>query len=79
MRVHGRRILLGDNRGGRTVMLMLIVLRCDVVQISNGIIFRHFRKIAKGNCELRHVYSFVRPSVRPHGTARLSLDDFREI
>jgi len=45
-------------------MLMLIVLHCDVVRISTGLIFRHFRKIAKGDYQLRHVYSFVRPFVR---------------
>ena len=61
MRVRGRRILLGDNTRGRSVMLRLIMLHCVGVWISTGLIFRHIRKIAKGDYQTRHVPSFVRP------------------
>jgi len=62
MRVYGRRILLGDERGDRAVILRLIMLHCNGVWISTGLIFSHIRKTAKGDYQLRHVRSFVRPS-----------------
>jgi hypothetical protein len=39
-------------------------------------VFRRFHKIAKSDCQLRHVRPSVCPSVRPHGTTRLPLDGF---
>jgi len=35
-------------------------------------VLRRVRRIAKGDCSIRHVFG----SFRPHGTARLALDGF---
>jgi hypothetical protein len=44
----------------------------STVQAQGLVICRRVRKIAKIGYQLRH----VRPSLRPHGTTRLTLDEF---
>ena len=39
-------------------------------------VFRRVRKIAESDYLLCHICPFIRPSVRPHGATRLSLDGF---
>jgi len=41
-----------------------------------SVAFWRFRKIAKGNYQLRHVCMSVRPSFHPHGTSLLPTDGF---